>query len=310
MLTSWKFWLGSALLLGLIWLVEEHYGWLRILDSWRAVPPQQLAIGLLLMLVSYLLRAVRFHDFFATYTRGSFLPLLRITVLHNFFNNLLPMRSGEASFPLLMKQRYGIPYRHSTPALLWLRLLDLYVLLALAFISLQTLTPWGVETRVVIAVLVLMAPMLALLLQQKLRIYLAGGTGWKATLHDLMVALPDHPLTFARALLWTVINWALKLAVFAWLLSVFTGLPLSSSWSGATTGELSSVLPIHGLAGAGTYEAGVMAGLLPWGIEKTAALAAAVNLHLFVLGSTFILTGLLVVLTHGVNRGFDEKPVE
>ena len=310
MLTSWKFWLGSALLLGLIWLVEEHYGWLRILDSWRAVPPQQLAIGLLLMLVSYLLRAVRFHDFFATYTRGSFLPLLRITVLHNFFNNLLPMRSGEASFPLLMKQRYGIPYRHSTPALLWLRLLDLYVLLALAFISLQTLTPWGVETRVVIAVLVLMAPMLALLMQQKLRIYLAGGTGWKATLHDLMVALPDHPLTFARALLWTVVNWALKLAVFAWLLSVFTGLPLSSSWSGATTGELSSVLPIHGLAGAGTYEAGVMAGLLPWGIEKTAALAAAVNPHLFVLGSTFILTGLLVVLTHGVNKGFDEKPVE
>ena len=150
----------------------------------------------------------------------------------------------------------------------------------------------------------------AALLQQKLRVYLAGGTGWKATLHDLMVALPDHPLTFARALLWTVVNWALKLAVFAWLLSVFTGLPLSSSWSGATTGELSSVLPIHGLAGAGTYEAGVLVGLLPWGIEKTAALAAAVNLHLFVLGSTFILTGLLVVLTHGVNKGFDEKRVE
>ncbi|MGB2680474.1 MAG: UPF0104 family protein, partial [Candidatus Competibacter sp.] len=48
--------------------------------------------------------------------------------------------------------------------------------------------------------------------------------------------------------------------------------------------DLTSVLPVHGIAGAGTYEAGVVAALIPFGIEAKVALAAAVNLHLFVLG--------------------------
>jgi len=296
-LKSWKFWLGLLLLVALVWLVQDSYGWSNILKSWQAIPPFELAIALTLMLASYLLRAVRFYDFFISHTRGHFLALLRITVLHNFFNNLLPMRSGEAAFPVLMKQKFGIAYSHSGPALLWLRLLDLYALLALAFISLQSLMPWGDELRIMVAIAVLLAPLLALVLQRQMRRFLSNGSGIKEKLLNLMEALPDHPVTFIRALFWTLINWALKLAVYSWLLKVFTGLPLTASWSGATTGELSSVLPIHGLAGAGTYEAGVLAGLLPWGIEKTAALAAAVNLHLFVLGSTFLLTGLLVILT-------------
>ena len=74
------------------------------------------------------------------------------------------------------------------------------------------------------------------------------------------------------------------------------------SWAGATTGELSSVLPIHGIAGAGTYEAGVLIGLLPWGLDQGLALASAVNLHLFVLGSTLLLTGLLVLMTQPLKR--------
>ena len=80
----------------------------------------------------------------------------------------------------------------------------------------------------------------------------------------------------------------------------FLGLSYSQSWMGATTGELSSVLPIHGVAGAGTYEAGVLAGLLPWGVDHAEALAAAVNLHLFVLGSTLLLTALITLLTQGL----------
>ncbi|VAW96580.1 hypothetical protein MNBD_GAMMA20-1008, partial [hydrothermal vent metagenome] len=45
-------------------------------------------------------------------------------------------------------------------------------------------------------------------------------------------------------------------------------------------------------AGAGTFEAGVVAALLPFGIDAKTALQAAVNLHLFILGST-LLAGLL-----------------
>ena len=62
------------------------------------------------------------------------------------------------------------------------------------------------------------------------------------------------------------------------------------------------MLPIHGVAGAGTYEAGVLAGLIPWAVDQKVALAAAVNLHLFVLGTTFVLTALLVLATQVSTR--------
>ncbi|MDF1764550.1 MAG: lysylphosphatidylglycerol synthase domain-containing protein, partial [Oleibacter sp.] len=287
----------------LVWVVQVSYGWSTVLASWQKMNTSQLFISLALMLISYLLRAMRFYDFFISQTRGHFMRLLHITVVHNFLNNLLPMRSGEAAFPVLMKTHFGLPYTHSAPALLWLRLLDLYVLLALAFISLQSLMPWSQTVRIVMAIALLSAPMLMLVLQEQIRTWLGNASsGWRFKILDLMAALPSRPGAFIRAVLWTILNWAMKLAVFAWLLQTFTQLAFFKSWTGATTGELSSVLPIHGVAGAGTYEAGVLIGLLPWGLERGVALAAAVNLHLFVLGTTFLLSGLLVLITKLAGR--------
>ena len=54
-------------------------------------------------------------------------------------------------------------------------------------------------------------------------------------------------------------------------------------------GDLTSILPFHGLAGAGTYEAGVVAGLAPYGLSPETALSLAINLHLFILASSAFL---------------------
>lgn len=296
MLSSWKFWLGLLLLLGLVWVVEQNFGWLAVLAAWQAIPPKSLALAVGLMLLSYWLRALRFFDFFHHYCQGQFPRLLHITVVHNFFNNLLPMRSGESAFPLLMKRHFQLPYRHSVPALLWLRLLDLYALLALAAVSLQGLLPLDSHWKFALSALLIIAPLLVLPLQNALTHWLQRHpAAWSDKVVELLHALPKSPWPFTRALLWTLLNWSLKLAVFAWLLGQFLPIPYHQAWIGATSGELSSVLPIHGVAGAGTYEAGILAGLLPWGINRIEALGAAVNLHLFVLGCTFALTGLLVV---------------
>ena len=299
MLKQWKFWLGLILLCALVWLVESEYGWGSVLSAWKAIPLSSIALALTLMLGSYLLRAVRFYDFFHNQCRGQFWLLLRITVLHNFFNNLLPMRSGEAAFPMLMKRHFELRITHSAPALLWLRLLDLYALVILAGISLQGQLGIPDTLQGLLAIGLLTAPLILLPLQNRIHQYLQEHP--RAALQkvaNLMEALPKSPATFARALLWTFTNWALKLAVYAWLLSQFIQLSWPQAWTGVSGGELSSVLPIHGFAGAGTYEAGVVAGLLPWSIDATVILAGAVNLHLFILGSTLLLTALIAVLTH------------
>ena len=76
---------------------------------------------------------------------------------------------------------------------------------------------------------------------------------------------------------------------------------------GATTGELSIVLPFYGIAGVGTYEGGILAGLVPLGIELETALKGAVNLHLFVLGIA-ILAGVLAALFPARKENPDEAP--
>ncbi len=60
--------------------------------------------------------------------------------------------------------------------------------------------------------------------------------------------------------------------------------------------ELSSVLPFHGIAGSGSYELAAVAALVPLGVDPKLALAGAVNLHLFLLGTTLILGGLAFLL--------------
>ena len=98
--------------------------------------------------------------------------------------------------------------------------------------------------------------------------------------------------------MWTQLNWLVKLAVFAWILRLFAPMPGAAAVMGAIGGDLTSVLPVHGVAGAGTYEAGVVAALIPFGVETGAALAAAVNLHLFMLGLSLLGGALGFLLSH------------
>jgi uncharacterized membrane protein YbhN (UPF0104 family) len=274
--------LGLILLLGLLVALQLTVGWRALLRPWREIPLMDLAGASLLLVGSYGIRTVRIHRYFAPDTSGRFLRSFRLVLVHNLFNNLLPMRTGEASFPVLMKRDFGVPFRRSLPALLYLRLLDLHYLLFLgAVVVLGPRGFWGWAAILLLATV----PVLGYRIQGRLAREAAVGTG-----------------LFLTTWLWTAINWSVKLLVFAWILRAFLPMPYPTAILGSITGELSSVLPIHGVAGAGTYEAGVLAGLVPSGIEWEGALGAAVNLHLFVLGVS-ALCGVAAYPQSGGSRG-------
>lgn len=238
------------------------------------------------------MRALRVYDYFLNDTRGQFGICLRLSLQHNLLNNLLPMRSGELSFPVLMSRCFSIPAMRSVPALLWFRLLDLHTLIAFAlFVLSENFVGQTLAAALGLAWMTL--PWLGFKLyihwQARLTRY-TGKTG--KVLRQMLESLPQQPNLFWRSWLWTLLNWAIKLTVFAWILTLFSDISLGTAWIGATFGDFTSVLPIHGIAGAGTYEAGIVAGLTPFGITPNDALQAAVNLHLFVLGCT-LLSGLL-----------------
>jgi len=275
-------------LLGLVLAVEHWVGWAALLRPWGHLAPAYLAAGIILIFLSYGLRALRVFDYFITDTHGQFGLCLRLSLQHNLLNNLLPMRSGELAFPVLMSRCFSVPVMRSVPGLLWFRFLDLHTLIAFALLVVSKPIV-GQNLGIVLGLLWMSAPWLGFKLTAALQARLHGHTGKIAHfLHQVLQSLPQQPRLFWRSWLWTLLNWSIKLAVFAWILTLFAEMPLSTAWIGATIGDFTSVLPIHGMAGAGTYEAGVVAGLAPFGIAPADALKAAVNLHLFVLGCTLL----------------------
>lgn len=293
--TALRYTVGSGLLLALILVVERWIGWPTLLSPWLTLTPGYLAAGIILIFLSYSLRALRIYDYFLTDMRGQFGVCLRLSLQHNLLNNLLPMRTGELSFPILMARCFSINAMRSVPALLWFRFLDLHTLVAFALIVLSE--PFIGQNLGILLGLVWMAlPWLAFKLTTRLQTRLTHRNGKVATfIHQLLSSLPQQPRLFWRSWLWTILNWGIKLSVFAWILTLFAEIPLGTAWIGAILGDFTSVLPIHGIAGAGTYEAGVVAGLLPFDISASEALQSAVNLHLFVLGCT-LLSGILSLL--------------
>jgi len=285
--TLWRPVLGVAILVAFIAFVEVYYGWRALLAPWAHLPLEEVAVAALLTLVSYWLRAVRFYDYFRGEMGGRFAVCIKLMLQHNLLNNLLPMRTGELSFPVLMSRYFAVPALRSMPALLWFRLLDLHSLGIFALLALQG-GLWSWHWSVVAVVLWLPLPWLAFHYSNRWRLWLnhQDRGPFQQLLGRLLQGLPQQTVAFWRAWAWTFINWLVKLGAFAWVLHLFIPIAYPAALLGAIAGDLTSVLPIHGVAGAGTYEAGVVAGLLPYGVAPQPALAAAVNLHLFLLGTT------------------------
>ena len=286
-----NFAIGAFILVGFAIFIQVFIGWSSLLAPWQNLSPAPLVAAIILVFLTYGLRAFRVYDYFRQQISGRFTLCLHLSLQHNMMNNLLPMRTGELSFPVLMSRYFAIPAKQSMPTLLWFRLLDLHTLalLALLMTGHEIL---GLIPTLFITGLWLILPWVGYHLYRSWlnKIENRSGRVWAILQHTLQ-SFPQRSSMFWRSWLWTLLNWILKLAVFAWVLGLFIETSFGAAWLGAIGGDLTSVLPIHGIAGAGTYEAGVVAGLVPFRISPAEALMAAVNLHLFVLGCT-IMSGL------------------
>lgn len=289
--------LGAALLVGLFIAVDKSVGWATLLSPWLTLSPWLLLVAFVLTALSYLLRAVRVYDFFGAPMQGRFITVLRLSVLHNSANNLLPMRAGEMAFPWLMRRYFGHGFLAAGASLLWIRLMDLHVLGLAGLLVLWLRDPawiWPIAALVWIALLPVTA---------KLASYAAvkpGGHGrlWRIA-RFIAESGPARPTLIGRLYLWTALTWLLKLAAFASVLRHFLAVDFWKVLAGVIGAELSSVLPFHGIAGAGSYELATVAAMLPFGVSATEALTGAVNLHLFVLGTTLILGLFALMLPRG-----------
>ncbi|HHC73848.1 MAG TPA: flippase-like domain-containing protein, partial [Thiothrix sp.] len=327
------------LILTFVAAVEHLLGWQTLLTSWQQLSWQTGMMAVALMLLSYGLRTWRFYDYFrlgqplpsttastlnidetrplslsARQAARQFAYTFRLMLLHNMFNNLLPARSGELSFPLLMKRYFALDYSRTASALLWFRLLDLHsILLMLSVPVLAWFLPTSLALLLSIGFLLIpwvtfrLQCQLSHYLQQKSQSPIENQPLWLKVGLKIMQGLPANTGDFWRSWLLTLLNWAVKLGILVWLLLQLSSvnIPTDIALSAIIGGELTSVLPFHAPAGVGTYEAGLVAVLsatntLPWlplqgTLSVQAAMILAINVHLFVL-STAMMGGLIAWL--------------
>lgn len=278
--------------------IEWFWGWSVILAQWAKVGILPIVVALVLLTSTYFLRTWRFYDYFPRETAGHFPALFRVTQIHNLLNIMMPFRTGETSFPLLMRAEFGIPLARSTAALFVMRLLDLHALLAAAGIGPVLASSHGLVAWLVWACFLLL-PVAGFAVRRPLLRLAAKALPNKlqAIVHEIERGLPADAKAFARAWLMTVVNWLVKVLVLAWALGLMQVAPLAASFGGALGGELSSVLPVHAPGGVGTYPAGITAGALAFGAPTdkaalTLLAQASINGHLLVVVSALIGTAL------------------
>nr|WP_242533193.1 lysylphosphatidylglycerol synthase transmembrane domain-containing protein [Niveibacterium umoris] len=264
-------------------------GWLAASGNWRdvgarlaAIPPTTLLAALGGFLLSYLLRAARIRDEFADVARGHFWAMARVTTAHNAAINVVPFRGGEIALPVLLQREFGVPMGRALVSLLWLRMQDAFVVMLLAAWVWPGLPLW---LRSLWSLGVLFAAWAIPAWARSHPVGAEAPAGWQGKLFKVRAALAHSTRGAVKSWAWTLSNWIVKLTAQTLLLGALIGQAGLLASAGVLGGELAAILPVQGVAGFGTYEAGVAAALTPHGITLASGLQAALALHLVIIAA-------------------------
>ncbi len=275
---------------GTIWFFTHTGDIVRALFIWKNFTLQTLLYAFCLYFVTYVLRGWRWMLLFkAPLWVSSLADFTGLVAVHTSAANILPLKSGEIVFPVLMIRR-GYPMTKGIIYLLAGRLVDAAVMLSLALIFYSGLKG---------AVLILVFWSGGVWLRSPFRAMLF----WcirKKSLHEKLEPPINHLVTMPTKEVFsltgvTLLIWAVKLLAVAQLVSGFSGENLLASTYCALGAELAFLLPFSGWLGLGNYEAGwLMVSELTGKLGGDAAGLALVA-HSFLLGSSILLGGVALL---------------
>ncbi len=316
---SWPTLVGIASVIAYAAFVQFVWGWGAIVTAWQGVGFGPLVLSLTGLVVTYLIRAWRMACYFHEETAGGFVRLFRLTQIYNLLNVMLPLRSGEASFPLLMKREFAVSLSRATAGLVVMRLLDLHALLAAGGFALAlSLAPSRGDVTAWLAWLIwglfLLVPFLLYPARRPVFRFIARrmpeNGRFRHVLEEVRRGIPDDPARLLQVFAMTLLNWAVKILVLAWILWLLGITHPAGAIGGAFGGELSAILPFHAPAGVGTYPAGIVAGaaflsgpgLFVDGVALDALAKAAVTAHMLIVVSAFAVAALAMLLAWRMRR--------
>ena len=268
-----------VILLVFFYFLYEYRVFYRLREVLSSLHPLYLLLSLFFYLSTYLFRAKRFTVMFP---RISTADLTAVMCVHTFFNNVFPFRSGEASFPLILKKLFGVELSISSGALLFARLLDL-ASLSLLFLLSTLVVAAGRRELLLIPLLALTVISLLIFVALKLLKALRN----RFTVIGALFYFFNQFISFKKLsliALYSLLTWLFKFVSFYFILKAGgVGLDFFQTVFVSTFGEITTVLPVHSIGGFGTYEAGLVGGFKLLGIKTSYALTVAFYFHLILL---------------------------
>jgi len=237
--------------------------------------------------------------------------LFYVTCLHNLLNQLLPARTGEITYVVLLKKTQSVPASQGAATLILARIIDV---LAMGFFFILSIFFFWNSIKVPVVHLLLttlfVLPLIFLVfvgifsrrgVQILLRFFEKTGLlRFKLfqKFSDFLVRLAEdlYRIKVSGRLfsygLFTLLAWGAKFfAFYAMCMNLSFSVPITFGETvlGTTFSELASTLPIYGFAGLGTIEAGWSFGFLLLGFPKNEVFLSAFCFHFFLFTYSAIL---------------------
>lgn len=297
----------SVFSLGLFFYFVRQMEWAKIAEVVTNIDYGLVALGVLVLFSSQLFKAIRFKGLIYSGNISVF-SLLKVVVWHNLSNHLLPFKSGELAYPLILKKNHKIGYTESIPTLAIARFFDFSVMFFLFILVTQlnfaNRQVFGGYFRgsILLFVLLLIIYFSILNNRQVLNFLInkfpsrSSDQGLKKLLLNKTRAVLVSFLKIKEyrkvgyVFLGTVLFWVLNLlSQYLLILSLgITSLHFYQVFLVTIIINIAMFLPISALAEFGVIEGAYIFSLLYFGVERGLAINSAVAFHLLIIVSSFL----------------------
>lgn len=311
----------SVLLLGWLFQRIEWGGFVQTVADIH-LPALFTFMGISLM--GTLLRAWRYKLLLAPEPVG-WGPILGVTLIRNLFIDLLPARIGSLSYVYVLNRRLGFSLPSAASTFMLAVLLDFltlspFLIVSLLWVGLGTsLLSAGWTMAFSLAFLALMffvlwtiAPLIRQATRWLSKVLTTVGWGERRKVHQLRIFGERTASALAafrrRRLFWPIygLSFLIRLAKYTSLYALLYALLFSHGYSlrtlsfgktilGITAAEFTSVLPLKGLAGFGTWESAWALAFQLMDFDPGLAALSGVGVHLITNCFEYLL-GILAIL--------------
>lgn len=270
----------------------------------KKITKESLLVTATLYLLTYFVRAYRFK--ILNIKKTSIFKLILVTLVHGFYNRILPFRIGEAAYIVLMKKIYNIKYYISFNNIVIVRMYDLLINITLFILFLFYFNSFN--TMIYIFFILLIIMMMAILFNLSLvfkyiyiilkKLNIANKHYFKLKKLIIFNKRKSSLNVLLKLLLSTIILWSLFIGIYYLLIiNISFDIPLSKIIFANSLSNISQILPISSFGNFGTMEAGWATALVFLGIDKEVAILTGFlsNIYTFVLIFIFGLLGILAI---------------